>query len=105
MQGDQVKALIIVSKAKGWDPNRIWNAKTRQYEGESIENFNQPTKIFENQAGTGRLPQGIPLSYPEAEEPRYSYPPGEDWNVPPIERESADHSTSNSDPFAGMGGM
>jgi hypothetical protein len=104
MQGDQVKALIIVSKAKGWDPNRIWDAKTRSY-GDSIENFNQPPLVLENQAGTGRLPQGTPDTFPDAEEPRYKYPPGEDWNVPHVERETADHSTNNSDPFAGMGGM
>lgn len=105
MQGDQVKALKIVSLAKGWDPDRIWDPKTRSYVDESIENFNKPTQIFTNQSGTGRLPQGTPDTFPDAEEPRYDAPGSPDWNVPPIERENEDRRTNGADPYSGMGGM
>ena len=62
-QGAQVKALIIMSKNQGWDPTRIWDAKTQKY-GDSIENFNKAPRVLENQAGTGKLPQGTPDSFP-----------------------------------------
>lgn len=99
MQGDAVKALKILSRAKGWDPDRIWDAKTQSYEG-SIENFNKPPQIYANQAGTGRLPQGVPDTFPEAEQPRYEEntlnDDGVTWNTPDYRRETKNHRTNNA---------
>lgn len=102
MQGDLVKALKIVSRAKGWDPDRIWNAKTKSYEG-SLENTDKAPEIFVNQAGTGTLPQGTPDSFPEAEQPKYEE--GKvSFNHPDTGRETKNRATRGSDPYAGQGG-
>jgi hypothetical protein len=110
-QGGLSKALIIVSKAKGWDPNRIWDSKTQSYVGESIENFNQPPELFTNQAGTGRLPQEIPANqqmFPDATESPLDVSRGLDHEQAPfntsLQALNKNRGTKDADPFAGMGG-
>jgi len=102
MQGDQVKALKILSRAKGWDPDKIYDAKAKSY-GDSIENFNRPPQVFTNQAGTGQLPEGLHDSYPQAEEPRYkentTNNDGITWNTPQVSRETVNRATKNGTGF------
>lgn len=108
MQGDQVKALKILSLAKGWNPDRIWDSKTQGYVGESIENFNKPTEIFVNQKGQGTLPQDIPPQqgmFPAATEGALT-PPGT-MEVPfstSPQTLNRSRATKGADPFSGMGG-
>ena len=92
-QGGQSKGLIIASKTAGWDPTRIYDPATGKYE-ESIENFDKQPEIFKNQAGTGRLPQGTPDSFP-GEQPlkeRVS------WNAPDTRRETRNRATRGANP-------
>ena len=98
MQGDQGRALRLMSLNKGWDPNVI------QGTGENIGNFNKsPDGV--NHDTTGTLPQGNGLSYPEdhpnigAEKIPFSTPDrGPGWD-------SKSRATKGNDPFAGMGGQ
>jgi len=94
--GDQSKALIIVSKAKGWDPTVIPGVG-------SIANFNRAPNTWElGDQSVGSLPEGISDSYPQAEEPRYTE--SKTFNSPQL-RENNDNKGGGSDPYAGMGGM
>lgn len=94
--GDQSKALIIMSKMKGWDPTVIPGVG-------SIANFNKAPDPWElgNQS-VGKLPEGNGDSYPQAEQPKYDERVS--WNAPDVGRENKDRS-GNGDPYAGMGGM
>ena len=94
-QGGLSKSLIIISKAKGWDPNQIAG-------GENIENFNKAPDPWEPTGvkARGILPEGTSDSYPEDHKPSM----GTDWEMPARNDGSMpEHSTKNADPFAGMG--
>jgi hypothetical protein len=75
MQGDSIKALRIVSIAKGWDPQKI------QGTGEDISNFNKYPSPIETGNKLGQLPEGIGINYPEDEEPP-KYLENVSWNAP-----------------------
>lgn len=96
--GDQSKALIIMSKMKGWDPTVIPGVG-------SIANFNKAPNPWElgNQS-VGTLPEGTPDSFPQAEEPRYQNP-GKDWQVGlgDSDIDTNGRATNGADPFVGMG--
>jgi len=53
MGNSQSAALITASRLQGWDPTVIGG------------DFDVPRDSIKNPAGTGRLPQGIPDSFPE----------------------------------------
>jgi hypothetical protein len=94
--GDQSKALIIMSKMKGWDPTVIPGVG-------SIANFNKAPNPWElGDQSVGTLPEGIQDSYPQAEQPRYDE--AVTFNVPEL-REDNNNRGGGSDPYAGMGGM
>jgi hypothetical protein len=94
--GDQSKALIIMSKNKGWDPTVIPGVG-------SIANFNKAPNPWElGDQSVGKLPEGISNSYPQAEEPRYDE--SVTFSVPEL-RENNDNKGGGSDPYPGMGGM
>lgn len=95
--GDMSKALIIMSKARGWDPTVIQG-------GESIANFNKaPDRPNYSDSCVGSLPEGAPISYPEAEQPHYGSE-SVTWNAPNRATGSdANRRTGGSDPFAGQG--
>ena len=98
--GDQVKALIIVSKAKDWDPTVILGT------GDSIANFNKaPEPWGLGDHCVGKLPEGIPNTFPQA---AYEFNPGQermDWEHPAHNDGNAPiHHTNGSDPFPGMPG-
>jgi hypothetical protein len=104
-QGAQSKALIIVSKAKGWDPTKIYDRATDTY-SEDISNFDKSPEIYTNQAGTGQIPGGKPIGWPDTFGPPPIPSVGKDetdWSEPG-QRDSVSRATRNSDPFAGMGG-
>lgn len=102
-QGGESKSLIIMSKAQGFDPTRIWDPKTQSY-GESIAEFNKAPELFTNQAGTGKLPQGTPDSFAE-DHPAIGSPQSVPFNIPEgHDVPEKSRATKNSDPFAGMGG-
>lgn len=94
--GDQSKSLIIISKAKGWDPTVIPGVG-------SIANFDKAPNPWElgNQS-VGTLPEGSRDSYPQAEEPRYNE--SMTFDVPDVSRETKNHATRGADPNAGKGG-
>lgn len=94
--GDQSKALIIMSKMKGWDPTLIPGVG-------SIANWDKAPNPWElGDQSVGNLPEGTPDGFPKAEEPRYDERVS--WSAPDVGRETKDRS-GNGDPYAGMGGM
>lgn len=99
--GDQTKALIIMSKNKGWDPTVIPGVG-------SIANFDKAPNPWElGDQSVGKLPEGTPDSYPQAEEPRYQKG-AIDFEVGlgnSDEDSGGTRGTSGADPYAGMGGM
>lgn len=100
MLGDQGKALRILSLNKGWDPNVI------QGTGENIANFNKCPDDIDHKT-TGTLPQGTPDSFPE-DHPAGVTPGGAiPFNAPDTGPgwDSTSRATTNSDPYAGMGGQ
>ena len=101
---NQSRSLIIMSKAQGYDPTKIYDPVTKTY-GESVEKFDQqPTVLggFPN-----RLPGGPPNDAAD-DTPRVALNTPIDWTgkdsdsmtVGPFRRRAA----GTSDPFAGMGG-
>lgn len=99
--GDQSKALIIMSKMKGWDPTVIPARDGKP--AESIANFNKAPNPWElGDQSVGNLPEGIQDSYPQAEQPRYDE--SVTFNVPDL-RENNNNKGGGSDPFPGMAGM
>lgn len=102
MQGDSIKALKIVSRAKGWDPDVIYDVtKDGVSKGADIGNFNSTFEIFSNQQALGKLPEGTPDSFPSATDPVL----GErtTFAVPDAGRETASRRTTGADPNAGKG--
>jgi hypothetical protein len=95
-QGGISKGLIIASRMQGWDPTKIEGG------GGDIENFDKAPKLFTNQAGTGRLPQGTPDSFPE-DHPSIS-PGGTPFEVGAGGKAQADRKTSGANPFPAMPG-
>lgn len=103
-QGAQVKALIIVSKAKGWDPTKIYDRATDSY-SEDISNFDKAPELYTNQAGTGQLPGGKPMAWPDTFGPPPTPSVGKDekdW-AEPGQRDNVSRATKNADPTPGGG--
>ena len=119
MLGDQVKSLIIISRAKGWDPTVIPEREGQP--AESIANFDKSPQAWETSDASGQwavrntadplygaksvgqLPEGIHGSYPQASQPQYSGEPGTDWEN--VDAQGPNRASSGADPFSGMGGM
>jgi hypothetical protein len=95
------RALRIVSRNQGWNPDDIVDLSTGQVVG-NIANFNKDPDVMWHD-GTGTLPDGIPDSYPSASEPLVEN--GMDWNSPADStgNDPVRH-TKNADPFPGMPG-
>lgn len=93
MQGDSIKALRIVSIAKGWDPNKILGS------GEDVlSNSHRHPSPIEFGDKMGKLPEGVPMNYPEDEEPP-KYSESVDWSAPNRSTGSdANRRTSGADP-------
>lgn len=95
--GDQSKALIIVSKNKGWDPTVI-------ADGESIANFNKapdPWKLG-NQS-VGNLPGGTPDGWPDSYGPPATPSVGAtetNWSQGAT-NDNQKRGTSGANPYAG----
>jgi hypothetical protein len=101
MAGGQSHALIIVSRAKGWDPTEIPARGDKP--AESIANFNKDQALDPmTHVTVGTLPQGTPDTFPDAKAPDVGQ--GSPWERP-------DHSdgnaparrTSNANPYPGGG--
>ena len=96
MAGNQSRALIIVSKAKGWDPTVIEG-------GESIANFDKDNQNYRSSGdGLGKLPEGTPDTFPQAKAPEESE--RMTFTTPDTSRETKNRASSGADPFSGMGG-
>ena len=95
----QSRALRIMARNQGWDPDAIVDVKTGQ--SINIANFNKDPDSFYHR-GVGQLPEGIHDTYPQTEEPRYE--PGQNFSSPVL-RETKDHKGEGRDPYSGMGGM
>lgn len=101
MAGGQSHALIIVSKAKGWDPTVI--PARGDIPAESIANFNKNQALDPmTHDTTGNLPQGTPLNFPEdhgnpGQGSPWEHPTNSDGNQPI-------RHTSGANPFPGMPG-
>ena len=98
MQGDQSKALIILSKAKGWDPTRIYP------NGPSIENFDMPPTVITNQARTGKLPQGVPDVFPDSIYEAKATMTNESFSTPAATEETKSRRSKNASPYDGFDG-
>lgn len=98
--GDSIRALKMVSKAKGWDPDKIEG-------GGNIGDFNQVPSFGEKDAvAGGSIPGGtpspvVPEGYPDSpmsEKVTWTVGgPNDDGNRPI-------RHTSGADPFPGMPG-
>jgi hypothetical protein len=87
-QGDYIKALRILSRQKGWDPNEL------------ILGDEQPVDI-QKRAGAWNAPGPMDDS-PD----RTVSSTTEDWNYGTGDKETNDHrGTTNADPYPGMGKM
>lgn len=107
--GDSVKALVIMSKMQGWDPNVIPPGKSlggREFPAVDISNFNKaPNPRQAGEIGdycVGNLPEGISDSYPE-DHPSVEAPNYAPFNIPDVGKENADRRTSGADPYPGGG--
>lgn len=96
--GDQSKALIIMSKNKGWDPTKVAG-------GESIANFNKAPDPWElGVQSVGKLPGGTPSGWPDGY-PGQASPSADaiDWQKGRTSLDNEKRGTTNANPFAGMG--
>ena len=94
--GDQGKALRIISKAKGWDPTKC--------EGVDISNFDKaPDPWLSGSQSTGKLPEGTPLDFPQADGGP-AMTEKVTWGNSGQPAVPKSHATKGADPFAGMGG-
>ena len=97
--GDSIRALIIVSKAKGFDPTEL-------PELGSIANFNKvPTMADQRDRIVGTLPDGIPDGWPDTHGPPPIPSVGKDevdWNEP-HQRDNVSRATKNADATPGGG--
>lgn len=107
--GDQSKALIIMSKNKGWDPNVIrgrTSPEGKVYPDHNIEGFNKaPTLYVDGDICVGQLPQEIPANqqmFPDATGPVLTQETS--FNSPDVSRENANRRTSGADPTPSMPG-
>lgn len=120
MLGDQVKSLMIISKAKGWDPNIIparddkpavdisnWNKSPQSWEMSDDSGQwtvrNKPIEVY-GTPSVGDLPQEIvPTNrgFSESEGPKYEE--SITFEVPDASRENANRRTSGGDAFPGGG--
>jgi hypothetical protein len=94
--GDQGKALRILSQARGWDPTVI-PARGGKPEV-NIGNFDMaPSRPGDGDHCVGKLPEGVPDSYPQAETPRYDEITTKNdvpWNAPEL-RSNVNRATKN----------
>lgn len=119
MLGDQTKSLIIISKAKGWDPTVIparegqpavdlsnWDKSPQSWEtsdaGGEWAVRNRPIEVY-GTPSVGNLPEGDQAIYPQNTESALSEKIT--FETPDALRENKDRSSSGADPFSGMGGM
>ena len=100
-QGAQSKALRIANMTQyGFDATKIYKDNSLTEVDGDISNFDAEAGI-RNRAGTGRLPQGVPDSFPDATDPKM----GErvSFNAPDVSRENKDRGTEGADPYPGGG--
>lgn len=93
--GGLSKALITISKAKGWDPTVIRGT------GESIANFDKAPELFTNESGTGTLPNNPAAS--GQKDPSEGPVLGQrvSFSVPDASRETKNRATKGANPFPG----
>lgn len=90
---NQSRALIIASKAQGWDPTVIPGLG-------SIANFDYDPGIV-GQRFVGTLSDGTQNSWPDGYDATDVKPVPPSFNTP-ILREDDQHATFNADPFPGF---
>ena len=102
MAGGQSHGLIIVSKAKGWDPTVIPARGDKP--AQSIANFDKDQALDPmTHVTVGTLPQGTPLNFPEDHgnpsktAAPWEHPEHSDGNTP-------SRRTSGADPTPSMPG-
>ena len=94
------RALRIMSRNQGWDPDIIYDQGTGK-ELQNIANFNKDPDSFKHD-GLGTLPQGTPDSFPED---HGSVGQGVDWQHPEHNNGNTPaRRTSNADPTPEMPG-
>jgi hypothetical protein len=96
---NMARALRIVSRNQGWNPDEIVDLSTGQVVG-NVANWDKDPDTMKHDF-SGVLPDGIPDSYVTETEAG----PGTDWNYP-AESTGNDpqRHTKNSDPTPGMPG-
>lgn len=103
-QGAQSRALRIANQTQyGFDATKIYADNSMSEVVGDVANFDAENGM-KNRAGTGKLPQGTPDSFPDAKAPEVSggitsEPP---FNSPQIRTNTA-RRTSGADPFPGGG--
>jgi hypothetical protein len=95
-QGNESTALKIISRAKGWNPDAVYDPKTKTY-GPLIGGSEDPA-VFTNQ---GVMAGGL---VPDGTKPVGDLTPKTTFNVPDASREPVKHIQPKAgDPFPGMG--
>lgn len=93
--GDQVRALKIVSRQRGWDPDVIKG-------GGSIAPFDVSPNPTGDNSGVGKIPGGPPAASgkvdPSQESALDQYL---SFNAPDATRETKNRATKNANPFPG----
>jgi hypothetical protein len=106
MQGQAVSSQKIIARAKGWDPDAIYDTKTGEYSPIDAL-FVSPAEVFTNQGvpktrgAYGPPPNGESSSImKEMEGPvDFKHP------IPRSESSNAPFKGRGGNPYAGLGGM
>lgn len=76
----QTRSLKIIARAKGWDPDRIFDPKTKQYM-DDIGYQDGEFKIFTNQ-GVTDMPEKAPMDWADGYDGSASLIEKVTWNAP-----------------------
>jgi len=93
--GDSIRALKIVSRAKGWNPDVIQG-------GGSIAPFNVVPDAGRNKGAVGQIPGGPPaMSGTKDPSEGSALSQSVSFDVPDASRETKNRRTVNANPFPG----